>query len=112
MLHENPARNSEVVDRWVSLLQPYNAQLDRMLAPNAAEGFSQCVYHKLAKVNVTDNRLEVDLQAVEQIAAPGLLDTFYVKTTGPAEIAGPNIELMEEKRDPANNRLLRLRRRG
>ncbi|GAA3406140.1 hypothetical protein ACFFNY_25560 [Paenibacillus hodogayensis] len=45
LLHPDPARNGEVIDRWVAYLKPFELRPDRMLARNTAEGYAQLLYH-------------------------------------------------------------------
>jgi hypothetical protein len=111
VLHEDPARNLEVVERWVRLLEPYNRRLDRLLAPNAAAGFSQCVYHALGRLNSTPDGISIDLSALARFQAPGLLETFTLKVAGSGpRLRGDGLEVVSRDRDPAGNTVLTLRR--
>jgi len=111
LLHEDPDRSVEVVQRWVDLLQPYDARSDRMLARNAAEGFSQCVYHKWARVRTAGKVVEVDLTVLQSLQAPGLLDSFHLKLPPGLQVAGTEgFMVLEEGLDAAGHGLLKLQR--
>lgn len=105
LLHEDPARNSAVVDRWVALLEPYGRRWDRMLARNAAEGFSQCVYHTLGKVRVEGEVVKVDVREVE-----GVLGRFYVKVRGEGKVEAEGFEVAEERAEEKGVRMVRMER--
>lgn len=87
VLHEDPSRNGEVVERWVALLAPYNQRPDRMLSRNTAEAFTQLLVCRCGVVRVAGDRLELDLSALGNYEAPGLLPSFYLKLSGARERA-------------------------
>lgn len=83
----------------------------RMLARNAAEGFSQCVHHKLARVRTTGDVVEVDLTALQGLQALGLLDCFHLKLPpGLKASIADWFAVLEERLDAAGHGLLRLQR--
>lgn len=79
ILHIDPSRNVEVVDRWVAFLKKQAAKPDRMLSRNTAESFSQLVYHELTSVTIQDGFLHFDFSRVDAVGSVGLLDCFHVK---------------------------------
>lgn len=110
LLHADPEHNGEVVDRWVRLLKPYGSRWDRMLARNAAEGFSQCVYHTLGEVRVEGERVVVDVSAARELGASGVLDSFYVKLKGAGKVEADGFVTAGETEDGAGHRVVRLER--
>jgi hypothetical protein len=87
LLHPDPARNLEVVDRWVNLLQGYHQCFDRLLAPDTASSFSQVVYHRWTGVSANAEGLVLDFTWVAAAAAntPGILDHFFLKVKAGAD---------------------------
>lgn len=57
LLHEDPARNSEIVEAWVDFLQPYNHKLESMLAPDSDFFQNQLVHHVCTKTSSSDNNI-------------------------------------------------------
>ena len=60
LLHKDPNRNSEIVDAWVKLLQPYNEKHETLLAKNSASFRTQLIHHVCTKIQVVDDKIELD----------------------------------------------------
>ena len=60
LLHRDPKRNAEVVDRWVGVLSALNERPDRMLAPDTPAFCTQLAHHVLSRVTVADGVVEID----------------------------------------------------
>ncbi len=71
VLHSNPERNSEIVDKWVKLLQPYNDRLNTNLSQNSLSVRHQLVHYVCTKTNVTDKAVKIDFRNVDKL--PGQL---------------------------------------
>ncbi|MCP4639306.1 MAG: hypothetical protein GY851_02665 [bacterium] len=67
LLHSNPERNSEIVDRWVGLLKPYGRGVDTTLARDAKTFATQLVYHTCAQVRVEPEGLVLDLSGLTAV---------------------------------------------
>jgi hypothetical protein len=67
MLHPAPERNSEVVERWVNYLRPFDKKPGRMLAPDSAAFQHQMAHHTLTKVKLNGNLIELDFTATDQL---------------------------------------------
>jgi len=50
ILHLDPARNLEVVERWAAYLRPFDRRFDGMLAPDTKSCWSQIAHRRLARV--------------------------------------------------------------
>lgn len=85
ILHPDPARNGEVVDRWVNMLKPYNDRLDTMLAADTASCWTQLVYHRKTKLTPRDDGCDLDFADVDALPACAMLDTFTLKTDAPRD---------------------------
>jgi len=111
LLHLDPARNTEVVDGWVLLLQPYDTRFDRMLAPDTAAGFSQLVYHRWTKVTCDEHSVSLDFRKVDAAGAKGVLDTFFLKvqTDSPAVFTADGMEILESREELPGQWRLHLR---
>ena len=73
MLHEDPERNSEIVDRWVKFLAPYNDKQETLLAKSSLTFQQQLVHHKLTKVEIADSAIKLDFSDTNKI------DTIIIK---------------------------------
>jgi len=60
LLHEDPLRNSEIVDAWVNLLKPYNDKAETLLAENSSSFRNQLVQHVCTKVHILEDKIEID----------------------------------------------------
>lgn len=60
LLHEDPNRNSEIVDGWVKLLKPYNDKAETLLAKNSSSFRNQLVHHVCTKVQLRENEIDID----------------------------------------------------
>ena len=87
LLHENPERNSEIVDAWVQLLKPYNENFETMLAPNSLYFRHQLVQHVCASVEVTGKKVKLDFKDVDKL--PGLLGRkeITLKVKSPVQLS-------------------------
>ncbi|MHB0936867.1 MAG: hypothetical protein ACYC6A_10790 [Armatimonadota bacterium] len=112
LLHEDPARNAEVVDGWVRLLQPYDTRFDRMLAPDTAAAFSQLVYHRWTEVTWDERGISLDFKKVDAAGAKGVLDTFYLKvrSDSAAAFAADGMEILESQEEMPRQWRLHLHR--
>ena len=63
LLHPDPERNFEVVDRWVSVLQEENLRLDRILSRNTDEFVEQLAHHETTKIDSRGGKLSIDAAA-------------------------------------------------
>ncbi len=50
LLHPDPERNEEIVDKWVNYLKPYNDKPDMMLAPDSRAFRHQLAHHTLTTI--------------------------------------------------------------
>lgn len=107
LLHRDPARNGEAVDRWAALLQPYDSRFDRMLAPDTAAGFAQLVYHRWTGLSVAGEMVTCDFRRVDAAPAPGVPGTFSLKVAAGADAAFhfDGLELLDARREAGHWRL-------
>jgi len=68
LLHADPERNHEVVERWAAFLKPYDLRCDTMLAPDTRAFASQLAFHHLAQIAIAGDTIHVNLAAIS--AAP------------------------------------------
>lgn len=60
LLHEDPSRNSEIVDAWVKLLKPYNDKPETLLSKNSASFRTQLIHHVCTEMQVVEDTIELD----------------------------------------------------
>jgi hypothetical protein len=67
MLHENPERNTEIVDTWVELLKPYNDKPETLLAINSTSFRNQLLHYVCTKVHLSDETMDFDFMETNQL---------------------------------------------
>ncbi|CAN5378314.1 hypothetical protein BH09VER1_BH09VER1_06620 [soil metagenome] len=79
ILHSDPARNREVVERWVRILGQVDGKWERLLSRNTTEFLDQLVHYAVTTVSPTGSGLTVD--ATRFFAQPwaGMGDKVTVK---------------------------------
>lgn len=95
ILHPDPARNREVVERWVAHLAPYDQRFDTMLAPDSRAFCSQLVHHAWARIESGPDGIGIDLQALGACPAHLLENVFAVNVAAPpgTKFAGESASL-------------------
>ncbi|MDP6040104.1 MAG: hypothetical protein QGG64_16255 [Candidatus Latescibacteria bacterium] len=86
ILHADPSRNLEVVDRWVKVLRPYGHLLDGLLASDTAVCWTQFAYQALAEMVPVENGVEIDLSSVKTLPSAPIRETFTVKVDAPEAV--------------------------
>ena len=67
LLHEDPKRNSEIVDGWVKFLKPYNDKPETLLAANSSVFRNQLIHHTCTKVEIRESDLRFDFMATDKL---------------------------------------------
>jgi hypothetical protein len=101
ILHADPARNEEVVDAWVQLLQPFDHEIDRTLSPDTAHCWTQLAYHVCVDVDAEYDAIDLNFERVATLSAEYLIESFLLKIDAPAgaEFMGENVEILSEAYD-------------
>ncbi|WP_339923157.1 hypothetical protein [uncultured Cyclobacterium sp.] len=60
MLHEDPSRNSEIVDGWIKHLAPYKDKPETLLARNSSSFRNQLVHHVCTKLSLHEEKIKID----------------------------------------------------
>ncbi len=60
LLHADPGRNGEVVQRWANLLAPLEERLDRTLSTDTGAWMTQLVHHAWTSATRQGDTLEID----------------------------------------------------
>lgn len=98
MLHPDPERNQEVVERWVKYLKPYNEKPDMMLAPDSVAFQHQLGHHSLTIVQLEGNSIELDFTETDKIPgdiAKGEL-TIKIMTDKPQQFISEDIAIKSQ----------------
>ena len=99
LLHEDPLRNSEIVDAWVNLLKPYNDKPETLLAENSASFRNQLVHHVCTKVQVRDDKIDLDFLETNKLnnqLSNGQL-TLKIESERKLTFTSDDVELLESK---------------
>jgi len=96
ILHADPERNSEVVDRWVDFLRPYGSRVDTMLSPCTAGFCAQLVYCETAALALEEDRIWISFAETNRLPGVYLMDRFTLKfeTAGPVDIESDELEIV------------------
>ncbi len=98
LLHEDPLRNAEIVDAWVSLLKPYNDKPETLLAENSASFRNQLVHHVCTEVQVLDDKIDIDFletNKLKQLSNSQL--TLKIESERKLTFNSDDVELLESK---------------
>lgn len=68
LLHPDPERNLEVVEKWVNYLKPYNEKPDMMLAPDSVDFQNQLAHHALTKVELKRNSISINFSETDKLS--------------------------------------------
>lgn len=82
ILHGDPARNEEVVRRWVKFLKPHGDRFNRVLSRDTASCWTQLVYHECTKVTIGDRGIMLDWSEINDLSPVHLEDQFMLKIRG------------------------------
>ena len=86
LLHEDPERNSEIVQGWVKVLAPYNENPDTMLAKNSVFFQKQLVHHVASKIELKDNEINLDFSETNNLGTIMVNDELTVKVISNNEL--------------------------
>jgi hypothetical protein len=67
LLHEDPQRNSEIVDGWVKFLKPYNDKPETLLAPDSSTFRNQLVHHICTTLQVGESDIKMDFTGTDKL---------------------------------------------
>jgi len=112
VLHEDPARNEEVVERWVAFLEKLNRSPDRMPARNTRECWTQLAYRVCTEMKSSEDGLEMDFARLDRLA-PKHLDTAFtmkISTDRDLRFRATGIQVESATRDAVDILAVRLRR--
>ncbi len=108
LLHENPERNSEVVDRWVKFLNPYNNKQETILAKNSVEFQYQLAHHVCTKTKLLGDKIELDFTETDKL--PENFDkkelTIKVKSSDELSFNSANINIISTSFKRENNSVI------
>ena len=87
LLHEDPARNSEIVREWAQLLSPYNDRQETMLAKNSLLFQKQLAHHAVTKIELIENELHMDFSDTQKLGTDVSNNKFMLKIKSDKEIS-------------------------
>ncbi len=79
LLHENPERNTEIVQGWVTLLKPYNDRLETLLAQNSEHFQKQLIHHITTGIRIEENKIELDFSEANNLGTEKAMNGLTVK---------------------------------
>ena len=86
LLHEDPGRNSEIVDGWVKLLAPYNDRQETILAKNSLFFQQQLAHHKCTKINVNHGAININFSETDKLGTTISNNELTVKVSSEREL--------------------------
>lgn len=79
MLHPDPKRNLEVVQKWINYLEPYNEKTEMMLAPDSVDFQHQLIHHSLTKTEIKGNVIVFDFTEINKLPTMVGKDALTIK---------------------------------
>lgn len=76
ILHQDPRRNGEVIDRWVEYFEMYKNRFDVLPAKNNDEASNQALYRRFTTIKQQDGDVILDFSQVDNSGALGLGSEF------------------------------------
>ena len=86
LLHEDPDRNSEIVDAWVNLLAPYHHKQETILAKNSLCFQQQLAHHQCTRIDLLDGVIKLDFTQTNQLGTMTSNDELTVKISSHKEL--------------------------
>jgi hypothetical protein len=83
LLHLNPERNSEIVEGWIRLLQPYQQKMETLLAPNSESFRTQLIHHICTQLSVSEQGIQLDFTRIDTLPTPGKQMELILKIRSP-----------------------------
>lgn len=81
ILHDDPARNDEVVDHWVRFLRPIHHRPEFTLAPDSEFAWSQFIHHRTSRVTPVKDGWLLRFAPGDHVS-----DQLLVKIQGPRDL--------------------------
>lgn len=98
MLHPDPSRNSEIVERWINYFKMYNEKPDFILASDSVELQQQLVHRQLTKAVLKGNFIEFNFDDTDRL--PGTIgkSSVYIKILSdkPLAFKARNLRIISE----------------
>jgi len=110
ILHEDPARNAEIVDGWVAVISQLGREPGRMCARDSREFFAQLACHAAVKVEVQEGKIAFDFRALRKLGIRNLAADFSVQIEGAPGVsfAAQGLSICATENGPGTTRTLRL----
>jgi hypothetical protein len=102
LLHENPARNQEVVRKWADFMLSLDARPDTMLAHDSAEHRCLVPYFALTRMSCDGKNIELDFSGYLQVMRQHDPQGLFLKVSGCDMLsASPDAEVVRISADAA-----------
>jgi hypothetical protein len=93
ILHENPARNAEIVDAWVRFLRAHDHRLDRMLARDTTFFMTQLAHHTCTRCDPMPGAIDLDFAEMAKLPRGAIADEFALKVQSPVPVVLESAQL-------------------
>jgi len=98
MLHPDPSRNSEVVERWTAYFRRYNEKPDYILASDSVELQQQLAHRQLTMAKLVNDNIEFNFSETDKL--PRMVDkrkfTFKVISDKQLSFKAINLKIISE----------------
>ena len=108
LLHEDPERNSEIVENWVKLLAPYNDKPETMLARNSVFFQQQLAHHMSTKIDMNEGVINLNFTDTNQLGTIISNNELTVKVSSDRELtfSSDSINIVSVSSKKINNSIL------
>ena len=86
LLHEDPNRNSEIVEAWVKFLQPYNDKPNTFLAADSCAFRKQLLHLFATKIQLNGTTIELDFTEVDRLMGELDRNELVIKVSSPNKL--------------------------
>ena len=110
ILHEDPNRNEEIVNGWVSIVSQLGCEPGRICARNSADFYSQLACHAAVHVTERNNEIAFDFRALRKLGIQNLTPEFSIQISGAPGVAfsAQGLSILATEHGPENRQTLRL----
>jgi hypothetical protein len=67
LLHEDPQRNSDIVNGWVEFLKPYNDKPETLLSPDSSSFRNQLIHHTCTRLQIRESDIKIDFMGTDKL---------------------------------------------
>lgn len=98
LLHPDPERNQEIVQRWINYLKPVNETPGMILATDSVNFRNQLIHNRLTTISLKEGRVELDFKESDNLPQrTGQNEiTIKIQSNGPLKFKSETLRIGSE----------------